>query len=175
MSGAPNLNFNIKSDLVDNNTASVASALGCVGGSSQSVETLACLRRAPMEKLMEISVAASRAARPPFGEGYFYPTYDNDYIPDQPSKLLRQGKFVQNIPMIASWVSNDGAWYAPPTTVSDEEVIASFTTWLFNLSNSTLSKLLDLYPLNDFLHMVRQDVDGAISPQYYRAAQMNRE
>ena len=176
ISGAPGLSFNIKSDFVDNNTASAADELGCVkDGNSQSFETLDCLRKVPMEQLMNVSVSASRAARPPFGEGFFHPVYDGDYILDRPSRLTRLGKFVKDIPTMASWVTNDGAWYAPPTTARDEEVTESLSTWLFNLSEATLSKLLELYPLEDFVHMVRPDIDGPISPQYYRAAQMNRE
>ncbi|OTA97448.1 hypothetical protein M434DRAFT_26753 [Hypoxylon sp. CO27-5] len=158
ISGAPGLNFNTKSDLVANNTAAVALGAGCIkNDDSQSVETLQCLREAPVELLTNLSVIASRAARPPFGEAFFYPTYDGDFLPDRPSELLRAGKFAKGVPIIASWVSNEGAWYAPPTTSTDEE------------------KLLELYPLEDFEGMVRPDYDGPISAQYYRAAQMNKD
>jgi carboxylesterase type B len=176
MSGAPGLNFNTKSDLVANNTATIAEKVGCIkGGDSQSAETLGCLRQIPFEVLTNLSVSMSRAARPPFGEGFFYPTYDGDYLLDRPTELMRAGKFVKGIPIITSWVTNDGAWYASPAIATDEEVLATFSPWLFNHSPSTKAKLLQLYPLADFAHMVRPDYDGPISPQYYRAAQINRD
>lgn len=176
MSGASGLNFNTQSDLVANNTATIAEKVGCIkSGDSQSAETLSCLRDAPFELLTNLSVSMSRAARPPFGEGFFYPTYDDDYLPDRPTELMRAGKFVKGIPVIASWVTNDGAWYASPATATDEEVLATFGLWLFNHSPSTKAKLLQLYPLTDFASMVRPEYDGPISSQYYRAAQINRD
>ncbi|KAL7622116.1 hypothetical protein AAE478_007618 [Parahypoxylon ruwenzoriense] len=176
ISGGPGLNHNTKSDLVVNNTAAVAQEAGCIrNGDSQSTETLQCLREAPFELLTNLSVTASRAARPPFGEAFFYPTYDGDFVIDRPSELIRAGKFSKGVPVIASWVSNEGAWYPPPSTSTDEEVLASFGRWLTGLSESTKVKLLELYPLEDFESLVRPDYDGPISPQYYRAAQLNKD
>lgn len=176
MSGALGTNFNTKSDLVANNTAAIAREAGCVkNGNSQSEETLQCLRDVPFDLLTNLSVAASRAARPPFGESFFFPTHDGDFLPDRPSELVRAGKVTKGISTIAAWVSNDGAWYPPPTTSTDADVLASFGLWLTGLSGDTQEKLLELYPLADFEHMVRPDYDGAVSPQYYRAAQMNRD
>ncbi|PLB55452.1 alpha/beta-hydrolase [Aspergillus steynii IBT 23096] len=176
MSGGPGLNFNSKPDLVAENTAAIARQVGCVEDSDdQSFKVLECLRNVPFETLTDLSVAASRAARPPFGEGFFYPTIDGDFIRDRPSQLMRAGKFVKGIPVIGSWVTNDGAWYASPHTSTDEDVLASFGRWLVGLSNSTKQRLLELYPREDFEHMVRRDYDGPISTQYYRAAQINRD
>ncbi|KAJ5083912.1 hypothetical protein NUU61_008491, partial [Penicillium alfredii] len=176
ISGGPGLNLNTKSDFVAQNTAAIAKQVGCtVDDNSQSEKTLQCLREAPVEALTNLSVTAARSSRPPFGEGFFYPTYDGDFIRGRPSELMRAGKFVKGVPVIASWVSNDGAWYASPPTSTDEEVLASFGLWLFGLSEETKQRLLALYPLPDFEHMVRPQYDGPISAQYYRAAQMNRD
>lgn len=173
MSGGPNLNFNSQPDLVASNTAAISQQVGC--GDGKDLQTLECLRGVPFEQLTNLSVTASRAARPPFGEAYFYPTIDNDFIQDRPSQLTRAGKFTKGIPIIASWVTNDGAWYALPTTATDHEVLGSFGLWLHKLSGSTKEKLLHLYPLDDFEHMIKSEHEGQISPQYYRAAQINRD
>ncbi|KAJ6135915.1 alpha/beta-hydrolase [Penicillium capsulatum] len=174
MSGALGLNFNTDSDLVAKNTATLAKQVGCTDqDNDQSAPTLHCLRHIPFEILSNASVSMSRAARPPFGEAFFYPTLDNDFIRDRPTELMRQGKYTRNIPVILSWVVNDGAWYASPTTSTDEEVLASFGRWLFNLSPATNQRLLALYPVSDFEHMVRPE--DATTAQYYRAAQMNRD
>ncbi|KAI2891886.1 hypothetical protein CBS63078_9585 [Aspergillus niger] len=176
MSGAPGVNFNSDPSLVSENTANIAREVGCINtNDAESLETLECLQSIPFDTLTNLSVTASRAARPPFGEGFFYPTIDGDFLPARPSELLRAGNFVKDIPIIASWVANDGAWYAPPPTSTDEEVLASFGLWLSKLSTSTKARLLDLYPITDFAHMIRESYDGHISPQYYRAAQMNRD
>jgi len=173
MSGGPGLNFNSQQDLVASNTAAIAQQVGCGGG--EDIQLLDCLRGVPFEQLNNLSTAASRTARPPFGEAYFYPTIDHDFIHDRPSQLTRAGKFTKGIRLIASWVTNDGAWYAMPTTATDEEVLGSFGLWLHNLSESTREELLHLYPLEDFEHMIKSEYKGRISPQYYRAAQLNRD
>ncbi|KAI1652711.1 alpha/beta-hydrolase [Daldinia decipiens] len=176
ISGSHGLNINTKSDLVVNNTEAVAKEVGCIkNGNSQSVETLQCLREAPFELLTNLSVTASRTARPPFGEAFFYPTYDNDFLIDRPSQLLHAGKFTRGIPVIASWVANEGAWYPPPTTSTDEDVLANFGLWLTGHSESTKAKLLELYPVEDFESMVRPEYDGPITAQYYRAAQLTKD
>lgn len=95
MSGASGLNFNIKSDLVANNTRTVAEALGCIKGEFDSAWTVDCLRDAPAEKLMNVSVSLARKLRPPFGELSFYPSFDDYYIPERPSVLLKKGQFVK--------------------------------------------------------------------------------
>ncbi|KAJ5729941.1 lipase [Penicillium malachiteum] len=177
MSGAPGLNFNSDPAHVTENTASIAKEANCVSNEdAESLETLECLQRIPFEVLTNLSVTASRTARPPFGEGFFYPTIDGDILPGRPSELLRAGKVTTNIPLMASWATNDGAWYAPPTTATDKDVLASFGLWLSGLSESTQNTLLGLYPLEDFTYIQRHVEAGLdISPQYYRAAQINRD
>ena len=96
MSGGTGTNFNIMSNVVADATANVASSVGCTGDPDSS-ETLDCLRKTPLEKLMNTSVALARQRHPPFGELVFYPSYDEDYIPDRPSLLLRKGAFVKGI------------------------------------------------------------------------------
>ena len=77
------------------------------------------------------------------------------------------------IPLIASWVTNDGAWYAQSTITSDASVLASFQKYVIGLSPSSLNRLLALYPESDFTHLVRPSEKA--TSQYYRAAQMNRD
>ena len=94
MSGASGTNFNIMSNLVAGNTATVARSVGCTQD-PDSQAALNCLRNVPLETLREVSVGLARRTRPPFGELAFYPSYDGDYIPDRPSVLLRKGAFVK--------------------------------------------------------------------------------
>ena len=95
MSGASGLNFSIKSDFVANNIAAVAGPLNCILDYPDSEATLACLRNAPLDDIMDVSVSLAQGISPPFGELAFYPSYDGDYISDRPSVLLRKGAFVE--------------------------------------------------------------------------------
>ena len=94
LSGATGTNFNIMSNLVASNTATVARSVGCTED-EHSQEMIDCLRNVPLERLMNVSVALARHQRPPFGELAFLPSYDGDYIPDRPSVLLRKGAFAK--------------------------------------------------------------------------------
>ena len=94
MSGASGLNFNTDSSMAADNTAATARAVGCTNDPDSSA-TLDCLRNVPFEKLTNASVSLARQARPQFGEYYFSPTFDGDYITDRPSQLLRKGAFVK--------------------------------------------------------------------------------
>lgn len=172
MSGASGLNFNIMSDLVANNTATIAQTLGCTDD-FDSAATTQCLRDIPLQKLTDESVSFARRLRPPFGELSFYPSYDGDYIQDRPSQLLKHGHFAKGIPLIASWVTNDGAWYPPPTVNDSVSAAASFATFVPGLTLASQQRILDAYPPSDFDHLV--PAGGFPTAQYYRAAQINRD
>ena len=102
MSGATGTNFNIKSSVVADNTAAAAKAVGC-SDDPDSQATLDCLRSIPFETLTQASVGLARQARPPFGELFYSPSYDGDYITDRPSVLLRKGSFVKGMhPLLPS-------------------------------------------------------------------------
>ena len=96
MSGATGTNFNITSSMVADNTAKVAKSVGCKSD-PDAQEALDCLRNVPFEKLTNASVGLACRARPPFGELFFSPSYDGDYITDRPSVLLRKGAFVKSL------------------------------------------------------------------------------
>ena len=77
------------------------------------------------------------------------------------------------IPIIGSWTANDGAFYAENDISSSDQVIASITKYIKNISQKSLQKLLDLYPLDSFNFLVRPNQVN--TPQYYQAAQINRD
>lgn len=97
MSGATGTNFNIKSSMVADNTAAAAKAVGC-SDNPDSQAMLECLRSVPFQDLTTASVGLARQARPPFGELFYSPSYDGDYIQDRPSVLLRKGSLVKGYP-----------------------------------------------------------------------------
>lgn len=103
MSGATGTNFNIMSDMAADNTAKAAKSVGCTQDQG-SQEALDCLRNVPFNKLIDASVSLARQARPPFGELFFSPSYDGDYIPDRPSVLLRKGAFVKGFPTFLPFI-----------------------------------------------------------------------
>lgn len=172
MSGGSGYNFNVRKGLIAQNTATVMRDVGC-RDDPDSQAAIDCLRRVPFKTLMDTSVGLQRKLSPPYGELTFYPSWDGDYIPDRPSEMQRKGQIVKGVSIIASWVANDGNWYAPPNLNSDAGVTATFTKVLPGLSKASQQRLMSLYPLSDFNHMVRPDEGATV--HYYRAAQINRD
>lgn len=171
MSGSPGVVFNIKSTIVADNTAKLAKDLGCTAN-PDSEALVDCLRDIPMETLRQASVKAAQEAYPPFGELYFFPYADEDYIPDRPSTQLRAGEVVPGIPLVISWVYNDGGWYAPPTTAGDEDITTVVRSLVSVLSDDTMKKMLSLYPVADYQYLSHA---GGPTAQYHRASQLMRD
>ena len=87
--------------------------------------------------------------------------------------LHARADMITDIPIIASWVTNDGAWYAPPTVNDDASVLAAISTVTVGLSESSSKRFLSLYPVSDFNAMVGPE--DTVTAQYYRAAQILRD
>ena len=88
---------NFASGPVATNTASVAKAVNCTDD-PDSDATLDCLRDVPFETLLPAALDLAKKVSPPDGIGAFRPVIDGDFIPDQPSKLIKQGSFVKGSP-----------------------------------------------------------------------------
>ena len=93
MSGPPGTALNMTSDATTIHTTAVAETIGC--GSLSDVKMLQCLRDAPMRDLLDIATKYAMTNHPPVGTFTFIPSIDNDLIPDRPSNLVRDGKFVK--------------------------------------------------------------------------------
>jgi carboxylesterase type B len=88
----PGTALNMTSDVTEIHTKAVAAIAGC---SSDESEMLQCLRELPMEQLINTAMDYSRANHPPAGLFTFIPSVDDDFLPEQQSKLVEQGKFVK--------------------------------------------------------------------------------
>ena len=106
MSGPPGTAFNITSNATVYHTAAVAEKVGC--GDSDDSKMISCLRDVPMKDLLNVATEYSITNHPPNGLFTFIPSVDDDFLPDRPAKLLREGRFVKGWSPILSYhdVSN---------------------------------------------------------------------
>ena len=94
MSGPPGTSLNMASNATVSHTLAVARRLGCEDLESHK-KVLSCLRKAPMEKLLAVATEHAISNHPPLGLFTFLPSIDGDFLPERPSILLRQGRFVK--------------------------------------------------------------------------------
>lgn len=81
-------------EFVRSNTAAVAEALKCTSNSGTIDDSaLECMRETPLATLLKVQLAQATKVRPSFGFAAFTAVIDGDLIPDQPYKLLQEGRF----------------------------------------------------------------------------------
>ncbi|KAL3601460.1 hypothetical protein FPOAC2_05721 [Fusarium poae] len=135
----------------------IAEAAGCGDASDK----LSCLREVSFEKLNATSTKVP---------GNFYPVVDNDFIPDYPSKLLENGKFVK-VPLMTGTNADEGSFFAGPGVDNDEQFAAAIMS--NGVDANTTETLMALYPNIDALGVpsgYRRKANDSVKAQYKRMA-----
>ncbi|KAM0308222.1 hypothetical protein ACHAO8_010204 [Botrytis cinerea] len=180
MSGPPGTALNITSDATDHHTRAVAQKKGCEGTDS---EILSCLRKLPMEELVEAAMGYSIANHPPAGLFTFIPSVDGDIIPDRQSNLIRAGNFVKGLRMVFGWTQDDGAMNVGPghLIVTEEDMKSPIQQFSHAFSSEQFTKLFSLYDAVDFEYeksyydLNKESSDPDISVHYFRLSRILRD
>ncbi|KAH0829532.1 Lipase 2 [Fonsecaea pedrosoi] len=173
-SGAAASDPGVSGNATSTNTAAVAQLAGCTGTNSSLV--LDCLREISMVQLLnavllfENSTTATEANGA--SQDLFFPTVDGSYIPAAPSNLIRTGRFHKNISIIAGWNENDGSIFVPPTLNGSSAAQAFLNSSYPHLNSTTLSTLISMYPISDFIAVAQAT---QISPYFLQASQIYRD
>ena len=167
-SGAPAADALVASDYSANNTAAIAKDVGCF--SSDSVQTLACLRRVPYELLLNATLTHDYSIDS-FGF-VFVGSVDNDFIPAAPSELVRSGHFCRDVSLIIGWNLDDASLFVD-TNVTDSTVAPYLRETYPGLTSSTLAQMLSLYPASDFTALMPGSNNA--SAGYFRASRIQRD
>lgn len=104
-------------------------------GCSNTTDSLDCLRTVPYEALS--------SAFAPFS---IYPVIDGDFLLRLPSESFQKGR-VANVAILAGTNTDEGTAFAPRDTLDTDADIHTFVANInFGLPNSTVSKIMELYP-----------------------------
>lgn len=106
---------------------------------------------------------------------YSFPTIDGSFIPDAPSKLVRDGSFSKNVSVIMGWNENDGSLLIPsPLQLTSEKALRLFLTDKYTaMTSCSIDQILELFPLVDFPGQLGPVLN--VSGQYFRASQIVRD
>ncbi|PWY75981.1 carboxylesterase [Aspergillus sclerotioniger CBS 115572] len=152
-------------------TAVLIDRINCTASTSQ--EELECLRRLPMLTLLNTAYAYELTLNSMGGMDVFKPVSPSSFIPDRPTQLLKSGRFARDIDLISGWCENDGAFFTSTDLKTSADVAENLRESYPRLSNASIAKALQLYPLSDFSNDTT--VDPPVSAQYFRASQMERD
>lgn len=113
-----------------------------LAGCANQSDTLDCLRKVDINKLVPIVNVTNGMIKKTYS-----PTIDGDFIPDWPKNLLRSGKFVK-IPIISGANMDEGTSFGPGNVNTTDQIVNWLSTTYTGLKNSTIKKILSLYPNN---------------------------
>jgi carboxylesterase type B len=132
----------------------IVAAVGCGDRSDR----LACLREVPFDKLNATITLTS---------GGFTPIVDGTFIPDYPSKLLSEGRFVK-APLIVGTNTDEGTLFGQAGIDSDEQFEGLVRSK--GVDEETVGVISALYPNIDALGLPSdyRVVPGAVGSQFKR-------
>ncbi|KAF2962788.1 hypothetical protein GQX73_g10779 [Xylaria multiplex] len=147
----------------------VVEEVGC-SSSLHSAETVNCLRSLDMETLLNASIATyDNSISSNIGD-IWLPVVDGDFLPDAPSKLIKEGKFA-NVTTMIGWCENDLTAFTDTTITTDEQVYDFIHQYIPAMTGANIDKLLSLYPVSEF----EANSAANLSSQFYRTAQVFRD
>ncbi|KAF9261268.1 alpha/beta-hydrolase [Marasmius fiardii PR-910] len=157
------------SNLTADTYNAVAKLAGCnVDGDSQSDASLECLRALPMEQLMNITIVQHDSTADSNTGDTYLPTVDDDFLPLASSELTRRGMFPK-IPVMIGWTDEDATLFTNPNINTSADTRDFMHIFFPDLTNTTLTTLLSLYPSSDFTATTN------FSAEFYRSATMFRD
>lgn len=148
----------------------VAELSGCSSGDPQSEETLQCLRNLPFETLLNITVTQQDSTSATNDGDTYLPVVDGDFLPIPASQLIRDGKF-SKVAAIIGWEQDDGSLFASVTIKTENDTLNYLKIFFPDLKDSTLSKLLSVYPTSAF----KANDAANLSAEFFRSTQTFRD
>ncbi|XXG98130.1 Suppressor of Sensor Kinase (SLN1) [Hypoxylon texense] len=150
----------------------VAEATGCVKGDAlHAPETIACLRRLPMD-VVQAAAESTYVADIAHNIGDLWlPVVDGDFLPEAPSLLLADGKFAAHVTAMMGWCEDDVTFFTDTAIATADDTRDFIQTYVPNVSPANVDELLSLYPVGDFA----ADPAADLSAEFYRAARVFRD
>lgn len=75
---------------------------------------------------------------------------DGDFLPGSPSELVSAGAFAGDVKVVMGWMADDLVSLTDPTIATPDDTLNAIVAWLPELTNTSLSTILELYPSSEF-------------------------
>lgn len=155
--------FQANLNLTEGYDTTLAVASNVTGTSITSVSDLSALDSATLQLINFDTVLASETGFFTFG-----PAPDGTYVPALPQVLLYEGKFHQDVKLIAAHNSLEAAPFVSSSVSTEADLVTELQTYYPEASNATLETILALYPVaqyggSQFLRSVQIASDSSFS------------
>lgn len=146
----------------------------CTGFDFDSAQSAECLRRQPMETLVEAQIK-THVPGPSDNDGdAWLPVVDGDFLPKAPSTLLAEGNFA-NVSAIIGWTDNDYMLFVDLDIRTPNQTYEWIKKYLPGFTESNLQKLLSLYPSSDFHTKKGPNNTVEVQGESYRTGRIARD
>ncbi|KAJ3460135.1 hypothetical protein MRS44_011002 [Fusarium solani] len=148
----------------------VVDQVGCNLADLHTNQTVECLRNLDMETLLNASLATYESDIAHNIGDIWLPVVDGDFLPAPPSQLLAEGRF-SNVTTMIGWCEDDVTFFTDTAIKTPEDTRKFISSYVPDVSESNIDKLLLLYPSFEFLDNKEQ----GLSAEVYRSARIFRD
>jgi carboxylesterase type B len=148
--------------------ALVVDYVGCNTTELDAPETIDCLRGLDTNTLLNASfVTYDDDISHNIGD-IWLPNVDGDFLPAPPSQLIEEGRF-GNATFMSGWMQDDLNVYTNTSLKTAKDTYDFIRGYLPAISEDDLTKLLDMYPVEEF----PTGID--LAAEFYRSARIFRD
>ncbi|KAJ4319815.1 hypothetical protein N0V84_006196 [Fusarium piperis] len=144
--------------------------VGCNLADLHTNHTVECLRNLDMETLLNSSLATYESDIAHNIGDIWLPAVDGDFLPAPPSQLLKEGRF-SNVTTMIGWCEDDVTFFTDTEIKTPEDTLKFISSYVPDVTESNIDKLLSLYPSSEFLENKEQE----LSAEFYRSARIFRD
>lgn len=148
----------------------VVDQVGCNLTDLHTNQTVECLRNLDMETLLNASLATYQSDIAHNIGDIWLPVVDGDFLPAPPSQLLAEGRF-SNVTTMIGWCEDDVTFFTDTAIKTPEDTRKFISSYVPDVTESNIDKLLLLYPSFEFLDNEEQ----GLSAEFYRSARIFRD
>ncbi|KJZ75168.1 hypothetical protein HIM_05362 [Hirsutella minnesotensis 3608] len=148
----------------------VVDYVDCNSTSLHSQETVDCLRSLDLDKLLNASLTTYKNDIAHNIGDIWLPSVDGDFLPDAPSRLIRDGHFA-NVTTMMGWCEDDVTFFTDTNITTAEDARRFLSSYVPGLREQDIDSLLALYPPDEFEE--RQAI--GLSGQFFRTARIFRD
>ncbi|CAA9963263.1 hypothetical protein CFE70_006689 [Pyrenophora teres f. teres 0-1] len=146
----------------------VVDYVGCNKTDVDHPDTIECLRGMDTNTLFEASNATYIADIAHNIGDVWLPQVDGDFLPDAPSKLIAEGRF-GNATFMSGWMQGDLNIYTNRSIASANDTYGFIRGYLPAMSETTLTQLLNMYPVEEF------GSTANLTQEFYRSSRIFRD